>query len=175
MGAQSWDNVGLLVEPTDSMIINKIVLTNDLTEEVMNECIEKKADMIISYHPPIFRPLMKLTTSSWKERILISCLQHQMALCSPHTSFDAINGGVNDWLLKPFGEGDKKSLEEGNDGVGPGRIVTLNYPIVLNVAIKRLKEHLGLSNLRLALGIGHDQERKSVAKIAVCAGSGEVS
>ena len=27
-----------------------------------------------------------------------------MAVYSPHTTFDAVNGGVNDWLLIPFGK-----------------------------------------------------------------------
>ena len=64
--AQSWDNVGLLVEPKTPMNISKIILTNDLTEDVMKECVDKNADMIVSYHPPIFRPLKKLTSSAWK-------------------------------------------------------------------------------------------------------------
>ena len=64
--AQSWDNVGLLVEPKVPMNISKIILTNDLTEDVMKECVDKNANMIVSYHPPIFRPLKKLTSSSWK-------------------------------------------------------------------------------------------------------------
>jgi hypothetical protein len=61
-----WDNVGLLVEPSKTKIIQRIGLTNDLTEEVMAECIEKKADLIIAYHPIIFKPLKKLTQSDWK-------------------------------------------------------------------------------------------------------------
>ena len=71
--AQSWDNVGLLVEPTVPMNINKIILTNDLTEDVMKECVDKRADMIVSYHPPIFRPLKKLTSSSWKVIRVFTC------------------------------------------------------------------------------------------------------
>ena len=42
------------------------MLTNDLTEDVLEECVEKKADLIVSYHPPIFRPLKRLTQGNWK-------------------------------------------------------------------------------------------------------------
>ena len=42
------------------------MLTNDLTEDVLEECVEKKADLIVSYHPPIFRPLKRLTQENWK-------------------------------------------------------------------------------------------------------------
>ena len=41
-------------------------MTNDLTEDVLEECVEKKADLIVSYHPPIFRPLKRLTQGNWK-------------------------------------------------------------------------------------------------------------
>ena len=64
--AGSWDNVGMLVEPHKTAIISKIILTNDLTESVVNECIDKNANMILSYHPPIFKPLKRLTKAAWK-------------------------------------------------------------------------------------------------------------
>ena len=68
--AGSWDNVGLLLEPSDEKIIKKIMLTNDLTEPVMEESVQAEVDMIISYHPPIFRPLKRITSKSWKVSLL---------------------------------------------------------------------------------------------------------
>lgn len=41
--------------------IEKIILTNDLTEKVLHEAVEKKSDLIISYHPPIFSGLKSIT------------------------------------------------------------------------------------------------------------------
>ena len=102
--AGSWDNVGLLVEPTPPHQVSKVLLTNDLTEDVMTEAIDMKANMILSYHPPIFSALKRLTQRTWKERIVIKCIENRIAVYSPHTAFDALNGGVNDWMLKPFGE-----------------------------------------------------------------------
>lgn len=64
--AEKWDNVGLLIEPATRKPVNKILLTNDLTEVVMQESIEKDINLIISYHPPIFSPLKKITQASWK-------------------------------------------------------------------------------------------------------------
>jgi len=101
--AESWDNVGLLVEPSQPKTINKILLTNDLTESVMEEAIASSIDLIYSYHPPIFAPLKKITTSSWKERIVGKCLENKIAVFSPHTTLDSIKGGVNDWLAEAFG------------------------------------------------------------------------
>lgn len=64
--AESWDNVGLLVEPANKSLITRILLTNDLTEDVMDEALLVSANLIISYHPPIFAPLKKITNSTWK-------------------------------------------------------------------------------------------------------------
>lgn len=100
--AEKWDNVGLLIEPATPKPVNKILLTNDLTEDVMQESIEKNINLIISYHPPIFSPLKRITQASWKERIISRCLENKIAVFSPHTSWDAVYGGVNDWLAEAF-------------------------------------------------------------------------
>ena len=78
--AGSWDNVGLLIEPRQSdKAIKKIMLTNDLTESVMDESLSANVDMIISYHPPIFRPLKRLTSKSWKvSKALDSKFEHSI-------------------------------------------------------------------------------------------------
>lgn len=64
--AGTWDNVGLLIEPSEPKHINHVLLTNDLTEKVMQEAVERKTDMIVSYHPPIFAPMKRLTAKTWK-------------------------------------------------------------------------------------------------------------
>ncbi|XP_037091275.1 NIF3-like protein 1, partial [Pollicipes pollicipes] len=102
--AESWDNVGLLIEPSPPKMVQTVMLTNDLTEDVMSEAVEKKVDLILSYHPPIFRALKRLAFSkTWKERIAVTCLENRIAVYSPHTCYDALNGGVNDWLCEAFG------------------------------------------------------------------------
>ncbi|UJR20773.1 hypothetical protein I4U23_023888 [Adineta vaga] len=101
---QSWDNVGLLVEPTDdNPLVQTIFFTNDLTEPVLDEAIEKQAQLIISYHPPIFSSLKRLTQNNWKERIILKCIRHGIAVYSPHTSWDAVENGINQWLVSAFG------------------------------------------------------------------------
>lgn len=59
--AESWDNVGLLVEPSSNLTITSALLTIDLTEEVVDEAVQLGAQLIISYHPNIFRPLKSVS------------------------------------------------------------------------------------------------------------------
>lgn len=87
--AEKWDNVGVLVEPSSEQDIKKILLTNDLTENVMEEALKHEVNMIVSYHPPIFSGLKRLTQENWKERIIVKCIENRIALYSPHTSWDA--------------------------------------------------------------------------------------
>ncbi|XP_007645771.1 NIF3-like protein 1 isoform X3 [Cricetulus griseus] len=101
--AESWDNVGLLVEPSPPHTVNTLFLTNDLTEEVMEEALQKKADLILSYHPPIFRAMKHITWKTWKERLVIRALENRVAIYSPHTAYDAAPQGVNNWLAKGLG------------------------------------------------------------------------
>ncbi|XP_064097517.1 NIF3-like protein 1 [Macrobrachium nipponense] len=100
--AESWDNVGLLVEPHTKRAVGVLMLTNDLTEEVMDEAEQRNVNCILSYHPPVFRPLKRVTSKAWKERIVARCLEKGIAIYSPHTSYDALKGGVNDWLIQAF-------------------------------------------------------------------------
>lgn len=101
--AESWDNTGLLVEPSGIHTVASLLLTNDLTEPVVDEAVKMKASMILSYHPPIFQPLKRLVQRSWKERIVVKCIENRIAVFSPHTTYDTLDGGVNDWLISPFG------------------------------------------------------------------------
>uniref|UniRef100_A0A8C9LEQ3 NIF3-like protein 1 n=1 Tax=Pavo cristatus TaxID=9049 RepID=A0A8C9LEQ3_PAVCR len=102
--AESWDNVGLLVEPSPPHAVRTLFLTNDLTEQVMEEAVQKNADLILSYHPPIFAPLKRVTWRTWKERLVVRALEHRIGIYSPHTAYDAVPHGVNNWLSKGLGE-----------------------------------------------------------------------
>jgi len=100
--ACDWDNVGLLVEPSGPLVVKKVMVTNDLTEPVLDEAIAKNVNFIISYHPAIFAPLKRLTQSEWKQRSIVKCIERRIAVYSPHTIWDAIEGGINDWIVRAF-------------------------------------------------------------------------
>ena len=70
----------------------------------MEEALQKKADLILSYHPPIFRPMKRITWKTWKERLVIRALENTVGIYSPHTAYDAAPQGVNNWLAKGLGE-----------------------------------------------------------------------
>lgn len=72
---ESWDNVGLLVGSgkysKEEKMIRRILLCNDLLPAVLNEAIERKADLILAYHPPIFSGMKRIAYGDWKVRLII--------------------------------------------------------------------------------------------------------
>jgi len=109
-GAAEWDNVGLLIG-SGTWPADVVMLTIDLTEAVLMEAVEAGAQMVVSYHPPIFEPLRALTDRTPKESIVLEAAHRGIAVHSPHTALDAAPGGVNDWIAAGLGAGDVRSLE----------------------------------------------------------------
>lgn len=168
--AESWDNVGLLVEPSHPHIVRTLFLTNDLTEQVMEEAVNKSSDLILSYHPPIFSSIKRITQDAWKNRILVKAIENRIAIYSPHTSYDAVLGGVNDWLISCF-DGDTKPITPNLEKPwnGQGRLCTLKTPLHIDNVVEKVKQHLQLPHVRIAHTHPQCEEVRSVA---VCAGSG---
>ncbi|CAO1397979.1 unnamed protein product [Diamesa serratosioi] len=171
--AEKWDNVGLLIEPFSKTNVKKIMLTNDLTESVMEESIKENVNLIVSYHPPIFSGLKRLTQSSWKERIVVKCIENKIALYSPHTAWDVVRSGVNDWLAQalPIETSEPVMPHFQNPNIGAGRICTIPQPIILSDVIKAIKSYTGLSNVQIGLAVNGSMDSE-IKTFAVCAGSG---
>lgn len=101
--AESWDKVGLQIGVPDRAIGGAVMLTIDLTEEVLAEAIEKKAGAVVAYHPVLWDPLTMLTDATHSERIIRGAAEAGIAVYSPHTALDATAGGVTDWLCEGIG------------------------------------------------------------------------
>lgn len=177
--AEKWDNVGLLIEPSSKfLVIEKVLLTNDLTERVMEEAKQKEVNMIVSYHPPVFAPLKRITQANWKERIVCQCLEHKIALFSPHTSWDAVHGGVNDWLFHTLNVSAEESRaiscpDPEQPMVGGGRVYKLTGPAPIELLVRNLKKNAQLNSVQVALADAKLCAKETmVYKIALCAGSG---
>ena len=61
--AESWDNPGLLLGRNRAEI-RRVVVALELTPEVVEEAIETRAELIVTHHPFIFKPMSSLTDSS---------------------------------------------------------------------------------------------------------------
>ncbi len=107
---ESYDNSGLQVGDPE-MEINGILITLDVTEEVVEEAAVSGFNLILSHHPVIFGGLKSLTGRSAAERIVLEAIKKGIAIYSGHTNFDAVMGGVNTALANRLGLQDQKILD----------------------------------------------------------------
>lgn len=91
---EEYDNCGLLFGNKEQLVSN-VLISLDCTEEIVQEAINKKCEMIISHHPLIFRGLKKITGSDYVQRTLIKAIQNNIALYAIHTNLDNYRFGVN--------------------------------------------------------------------------------
>ena len=91
---ESYDNAGVQVGDL-SAVVTGVLLCTDITEPVLDEAIEKGANLVISHHPLIFRPLKKIAGRSMVERIVAKAIKNDVTLYSAHTNMDNAYGGVN--------------------------------------------------------------------------------
>lgn len=96
--AEPWDNTGLLLGDRDRTLDGPVLLTIDLTESVTNEAARARAGALVSYHPPLFAPISRLTGDTSQGRALLALARINAAVYSPHTALDAATGGITDWL-----------------------------------------------------------------------------
>lgn len=102
--AAEWDNVGLIVCGKGTEPCRRILVTGDLTPTVLAEAVRARIDLIVSYHPPIFRPIKRLSSLGWDaEDLAAQALARGIAVYSPHTAWDAAPGGTNDALAAHIG------------------------------------------------------------------------
>lgn len=170
--AADWDNVGVLLRPSsDAKKVAKCMLTIDLTEAVIAEAKAFGADLVVSYHPPIFKPLARLDVRDAIQRRVIAALNAGFVVYSPHTALDAAAGGLADWLIEgALGADMPESLRACGDGEF-GRVAELAKPMSFRTLIERLKKLYRVTHLQVAKPVGMASKIRSIA-VAAGAGSG---
>lgn len=91
---ESYDNSTLIVGSKEQNV-NKLLLTLDCTEVVVEEAIEKGCEMIVAHHPIVFSGLKSLTGRNYIERTVIKAIKHDVSIYAIHTNLDNVQQGVN--------------------------------------------------------------------------------
>ena len=107
--AEDFDNVGLLVGNPNQKVTG-ILVTLDTLENVVDEAIAKKCNLIVSFHPIIFTGLKKITGQTYVERVVMKAIANNIAIYSMHTALDNSNLGVNSKICDVLGIKNTKIL-----------------------------------------------------------------
>ena len=156
-----FDNAGFLVGRADAEV-RRVLLSLDVTGEVIGEAVERGAELIVSHHPVIFDPIKTITDKDSGGEMLLRLVENRLAVISMHTNLDIAEGGVNDALLALFGA----ECEGALDKDGCGRIGLLREPIAFPAFLAVCKDRLKTAGLRY-----HDAG-KPVRRLAVMGGAG---
>jgi len=167
--AMDFDNVGLLVGRSEGTV-SKVLIALDITDAVIEEAIQRGAELIVAHHPIFFPPLKRVTDEDQTGRKILKLARHDIAAICMHTNLDSVAGGVNDELAKLVGLQDTEILMPYGelDGVpyGLGRVGDLPTPMVMPEFLAQVKEALESDGLRY-----YDAGRP-VSCVAVMGGSG---
>lgn len=164
--AEKWDNSGYLVE--SDCDVKKVIVSLDATCVVVNEAIEKKAELIVCHHPVIFSALSSLSLKN----PAVLALKNSIGIISAHTNYDVSNLGADALLEKKLecelGFCDVKLLDATDfiEESGFGRIGTLKTPLKSRELAAKLVKIFETDCMRFT------PCEKEISKIAFCCGGG---
>ena len=162
--AESWDNPGLLVDCGGG--VSRVLVTLDITPEVVEEAARKGCGLIVSHHPVIFSPLKKLSGQD----VAFQLVKNGISAICMHTNLDAAEGGVNEVLAGFFGMREMEAFAEGCGRVGSIEPVTV--PELAKKAQKELASRCNQPFNGPAVQVKFADTGKTVRRLAVISGAG---
>jgi len=168
--AEEWDAVGL-VSGSSNQQISKVLLTVDVTHEVVQHAKEVKANLILAHHPMMLKGVNALPQESSKGSVIAELIRSDIALYSAHTNADSVATGTSAVLASAIELNNTKVLAPATTlGFGIGIIGNVDPGITLGQLAARLDNALP----QTATGVRVAGEFDRVVRaIALCAGAGD--
>ena len=143
---EEWDNDGIMCCADDLASVNRVLVTLDVTEEIVDYAIDNGFDLILSHHPLVFKPIKSIDPENHVSRKLIKLIKAGVSVVSLHTRADKVRGGVNDCLARMLGLLDVEVF--GDDCLG--RIGHLERETSLEEFAARVKSALGIEKVMVS-------------------------
>src|SRR3990170_8056483 len=100
--AESWDAVGLVTgDPYQPVTL--VLLAVDPVQAVIDEAVDWRADLLLTHHPLLLRPVHAVAATDPKGRAVTSLVRAGVALHVAHTNADVADPGVSDALGPALG------------------------------------------------------------------------
>lgn len=165
---ESYDNAGLQIGNPD-MEVSAVLLCLDVTEEILNEALERRCNLIVSHHPLIFKGLKHITGKTATERIVEKAIRENVAIYSAHTNLDAAQEGVSKEMARLLNLKDCRVLAPRPEDLSTGfGIIGDVQPTPKIEFLRKIKETFKVKVLRFSA----QSPQLVVRKVAVCSGSG---
>jgi dinuclear metal center YbgI/SA1388 family protein len=148
--------------------VSSVLLTTDITEDVVKEAIMHGCELIVSHHPLLFHGLKQVCGQTPQARVVEMAIKHNIAIYSAHTNLDSVVGGINTRLADKLGVTGYRLLVTGENGqTGLGVIGRLPKPMSYTDFIKHVHDTLNCTYVRYTKA-----PKSSVGTVALCGGSG---
>jgi dinuclear metal center YbgI/SA1388 family protein len=169
-GAQPWDAVGLVCGDPEAPV-RRVHLAVDPVEQVVDEALAAEADLLMTHHPLLLRPVSSVAATTPAGRVLHRLVRGGCALLAAHTNADAARDGVSDALAQLLGVDDTEPVEASaaDPGTGLGRIGRVRSGLTLAAFAEQVRAALPAT--AHGVRVAGDLERP-VERVAVCGGSG---
>ncbi len=165
--AMQGDRVGLQLQ-SEVTNVERVMTTMEVTEEVVEEAMQRRVDCIVAFHPLIFSPLKAITSEERVGRIVTRLIKAGIALVSVHTIFDAHPHGTSTLLAKKLGLTVERPLvaDEQEEGHGMGVIASSKNALPVSELLQSLSD---ICHSPVRFG---NAEVSEVQYIAILGGSG---
>lgn len=169
LGAEDWDRPGL-TSGNPKQIITKVLLTVDVTSQVLQEAKAKGCELVVSHHPILLKGVNFLAENQLKGELISFAIKNSIALFSAHTNADIVVNGVSDVLAREIGIKGAIPLVATGPLVGHGRIGHLESPVKLSELARIVS--LVLPKTQAPVRVAGDLETV-IQKVAVVGGAGD--
>jgi dinuclear metal center YbgI/SA1388 family protein len=163
--AESWDNVGVQIGTIDKNITS-IMVSLDLTIEVINEAISQSANLIIVHHPVIFTPIKQIDPSTYLGNMISILIKHEITVLVIHTNFDVAPKGMNTILADKLHLNNTRLLDSIDDQFGLGILGEIKQTTILEF-INSVKKEFNIPSVSFVGDLN-----QLVSTIAIVGGSG---
>lgn len=165
---EAYDNAGLQVGDPE-MEVSAALLCLDITEEVLDEALERHCNLIVSHHPLLFKGLKEISGKTSTERIVIRAIKENVAIYSAHTNLDSAWEGVSHEIAHMLNIRNLSVLEprvnDPSTGLG---VVGDIQPTPKIEFLRNIKDTFKVKCLRYS----SQSQQIVVRKVAICGGSG---
>lgn len=167
--AERWDNVGLLLGRKDKTV-HKVMLALDATDEVVEQAVLQKADMLITHHPLLFSGIKKITEDDFIGRRLIKLIKNDICYYAMHTNFDVMGmaDAAADAMKLQNSEVLEVTYEDEIAKEGIGRIGKLPKEMSLEECAEFCKEVFAINSIRV-----YGDKDAVIENVAIVPGSGK--
>ncbi len=139
---EDYDNSGFTIGDRNSDI-KKVMLALDLSSDVLDEAIRKSVDMLVIHHPIIFLPIKNITTDTLQGRLILGCIENNIAVYSAHTNVDLTEDSISSELMRRLSA---ENITRITDACGT--TAKLSSPCKMNELVHRVAEITQDSNIK---------------------------